>query len=145
MSSLHLGDLVYTYPMSMFIDDHQCFVCGQENPTGLRLRFRKGAGSAEADVAFPPYLQGWRATVHGGALATVLDEVMVQAAMGSGITCVTAEITVVYKKPVATEKPYWVSGKVLETKGRILMAEGVLMDESGTVYARATSKLFRVE
>lgn len=130
--------------MTTFTDDHQCFVCGRENPVGLKLSFQKGDGTAETDVVFPAFLQGWQDTVHGGALATVLDEVMVQAAMGQGITCVTAEITVSYKKPATTGKPYRASGRVLESKGRITMAEGTLCDEAGTVYARATSKLFTV-
>lgn len=103
--------------MDTFIDDHLCFVCGPENPQGLRLRFRKGEGSAEAEVVFPAFLQGWQGTVHGGALATVLDEVMVQAAMSVDIRCVTAEITVTYKKPAATGKPYLASGRVVESRG----------------------------
>jgi uncharacterized protein (TIGR00369 family) len=130
--------------MTTFNDDHQCFVCGPENPLGLKLSFRKGAGKAEAEVVFPAFLQGWQDTVHGGALATVLDEVMVQAAMSQGITCVTAEITVSYKKPAKTGQSYRVSGQVLETRGRITAAESQLCDEAGTVYARASSKLFTV-
>lgn len=130
--------------MTTFTDDHQCFVCGQENPAGLKLRFRKGDGTAEAEVVFPAFLQGWQDTVHGGALATVLDEVMVQAAMGRGITCVTAEITVTYKKPATTGQSYRVSGRVLASKGRITTAEGTLCDAAGAVYARATSRLFTV-
>jgi uncharacterized protein (TIGR00369 family) len=135
---------VYTYPMDTFTDDHHCFVCGQENPSGLRLRFHREAGTATTEVVFPAFLQGWQDTVHGGALATVLDEVMVQAAMGNGITCVTAEITVSYKKPAQTGRPYLVSGRVLETRGRLTTAEGTLSDASGIVYVCATSKLFRV-
>jgi len=131
--------------MSTFADDHRCFVCGQENPVGLKLRFQQGEGTAETTVVFPSYLQGWQDTVHGGALATVLDEVMVQAAMGSGITCVTAEITVSFKKPAATGLPYVASGKILEARGRLLAAEGELRDGAGVVYARATAKLFKIE
>ncbi len=131
--------------MDTFIDDHHCFVCGQENPQGLRLRFRQGEGSAEAEVVFPAFLQGWQDTVHGGALATVLDEVMVQAAMSAGLRCVTAEITVSYKKPAATGKPYLASGRVVESGGRRLAtAEGVIKDQAGTVYAKATAKLFQL-
>jgi len=130
--------------METFTDDQHCFVCGQENPQGLRLRFRKGEGSAEADVVFPAFLQGWQDTVHGGALATVLDEVMVQAVMSTGIRCVTAEITVAFKKPAATGKPYLASGRVLETRGRLATAEGVVRDEAGTVYAKASAKFLRV-
>lgn len=130
--------------MATFTDDHQCFVCGQQNPFGLKAGFRKGEGTAEADVMFPAFLQGWKNTVHGGALATVLDEVMVQAAMGGGATYVTAEITVAYKKPAAPGVSYRIAGKVIERKGRIASAEASLQDREGTLYAKATAKLFLV-
>ncbi len=132
--------------MSDFNDDHNCFVCGKENANGLRLDFRVNdlSHEVEADVVFPTYFQGWQDTVHGGLLATVLDEVMVQAARVAGITCVTAEITVKYKKPAATGVSYRVSGKLLETRGRILTAESRLCDASGQVYALATGKFFKV-
>jgi uncharacterized protein (TIGR00369 family) len=132
--------------MSDFNDDQNCFVCGPENAAGLRLAFRmnKSSGEMESEVVFPAHLQGWQDTVHGGLLATVLDEVMVQAAMAGGVTCVTAEITVKYKKPAATRTPYLLSGKALETKGRLITAESRICDASGQVYAQAAGKLFRI-
>ena len=132
--------------MATFTDDHQCFVCGQENALGLRLRFRKDAPAleAEADLRFPAHLQGWQDTVHGGLLATVLDEAMVQAAMAGGITCVTAEITVKYRKPALTGIPYVLSGKALVTRGRIITAESRICDASGQVFAQASGKLFLI-
>ena len=139
--------LVYIFPMRDFSDDQNCFVCGQENPTGLRLKFRENEATheVEADVVFPAFLQGWQDTVHGGLLATVLDEVMVQAAMAVDIKCVTAEITVKYRKPAVTGVSYLVSGKVLETRGRIITAESRIYDTSGQIYAQATGKLFKIE
>ena len=132
--------------MEAFDDDHRCFVCGPENPAGLRLEFRHpGPGpAAEAEVVFPDHLQGWRKTVHGGLLATVLDEAMIKAAAAAGIKCVTAELTVKYLKPVACGGPYRVSGRVLDAHGRLVMTEGSLFDGSGAVYARATGKMVKV-
>lgn len=132
--------------MRDFNDDQNCFVCGKQNPTGLRIKFQgnKSSHEIEADVVFPAYLQGWQGTVHGGLLATVLDEIMVQAATAVGIKCVTAEITVKYKKPAATCVSYLLSGKILETRGRILTAESRIFDTSGQIYAQATGKLFKI-
>jgi len=132
--------------MSVFNDDQQCFVCGMNNPAGLGVQFREhreGPG-VEAEVRFPSHLQGWQATVHGGILATVLDETMIKAASIHGIKCVTAEITVKYKKPAATGVRYRLEGKVLDASGRIVLAESSLEDESGQVYARATGRLFKI-
>jgi uncharacterized protein (TIGR00369 family) len=132
--------------MKDFNDDQNCFVCGKKNAAGLQLEFTAspGSGEAEARVAFPVQLQGWRSTVHGGLLATVLDETMIKAAAACGYKCVTAEITVKFKKPALTGAPYLASGKVLETRGRIVLAESRIGDAEGQVYAAATGKLFKV-
>ncbi|MCX6556818.1 MAG: PaaI family thioesterase [Candidatus Aminicenantes bacterium] len=132
--------------MSEFTDDHHCFVCGQENPAGLKLAFSLNpqSGEVEADVVFPSHLQGWQDTVHGGLLATVLDESMIKAAAAAGHKCVSAEITVTYKRPAATGKAYRVAAWVVEARGRIVRAESRLCDGSGQVLAQATEKLYRV-
>ena len=69
--------------------------------------------------------------MHGGLLATVLDEAMIKAAAACGHKCVTAEITVKFKKPAMTGAPYRVAGKVLETRGRIVLAESRIGDAEG--------------
>jgi len=132
--------------MSVFNDDQQCFVCGPNNPAGLGVQFREsreGPG-VEAEVRFPDHLQGWEATVHGGLLATVLDETMIKAASLQGIKCVTAEITIRYRKPAATGVGYRLAGRILAARGRILLAESTLADESGQVHASATGRLFTI-
>jgi len=132
--------------MKDFNDDQNCFVCGKKNAAGLQLEFceNRHRGEIEAKVVFSARLQGWQNTVHGGLLATVLDETMIKAAAVTGIKCVTAEITVKYKKPALTGEPYLAAGKVLETRGRIITAESRLCDATGQIYAQATGKLFRL-
>ncbi|MCX6555505.1 MAG: PaaI family thioesterase [Candidatus Aminicenantes bacterium] len=132
--------------MKDFNDDQNCFVCGKKNPAGLKIEFNENpqSGEAEAEVIFPPHLQGWQGTVHGGLLATVLDETMIKAAAFAGHKCVTAEMTVKYKKPAATGKAYRVAAKILETRGRIILAESRVCDISGQVLAQASGKLFKV-
>ncbi|MBN2346886.1 MAG: PaaI family thioesterase [Candidatus Aminicenantes bacterium] len=133
--------------MNDFSDDQNCFVCGKKNAAGLQLEFARnpGNGQTEARVAFPVQFQGWRSTVHGGLLATVLDETMIQAAGAEGVKCVTAEITVKYRKPAMTNEPCLASARILETRGRIVFAEGRICDGSGQVLAQATGKLFKIK
>lgn len=137
---------VYKIAMKDFSDDQNCFVCGKKNASGLQLEFceNRQNGESEAKVVFPARLQGWQGTVHGGLLAAVLDEIMIKAAAAAGSKCVTAEITVKYKEPALTCAPYQAAGKVLETRGRIVLAESRICDAAGTIYARATGKLFKI-
>jgi uncharacterized protein (TIGR00369 family) len=129
-----------------FRDDRVCFVCGEKNAAGLKLRIQTDPerGESSVDVTFPEHLQGWAKIVHGGLLATVLDEAMIYAAKAKGLRCVTGEMTVRFVKPVSTGVVYKLKGRFVEDKGRIVLAESELRDSDGLEVARATGKLFKV-
>ena len=126
-----------------FRDDRACFVCGEKNAAGLKLRIRTDSarGESTADVIFPEHLQGWAKIVHGGLLATVLDEAMIYAAGAKGLKCVTGEMTVRFVKPASTGVAYTLRGRFVEDQGRIVLAESALLDGEGREVARATGKL----
>lgn len=127
-------------------DDGHCFVCGEKNPQGMHLEFTwdENALAAQSTVVFQKHLQGWNNVVHGGLISTVLDEVVVKAAGHEGYRCVTAQLTVKFKKPALVEKPYRLEGRVLAVNRKIIDAEGTLKAEDGTVIAQAAAKLFMV-
>jgi uncharacterized protein (TIGR00369 family) len=129
-----------------FNDNKRCFVCGAENPAGLKIEFRMDPerGEAEANVSFPGRYQGWEKIVHGGLLATVLDEAMIYAAGATGLKCVTGEITVRYIQPARTDETYRLKGRVTGAKGKITFAESEIIGGDGEAVARASGKLFRV-
>jgi len=130
-----------------FRDDRVCFVCGEKNAAGLKLHLKTDAerGESAVEVVFAEHFQGWAGIVHGGLLATVLDEAMIYAAGAKGFKCVTGEMTVRYIKPVSTGVPYALRGTFVEEKGRIVLAGSVLLDGQGQEMARATGKLFKIE
>jgi uncharacterized protein (TIGR00369 family) len=129
-----------------FNDDRGCFVCGEKNAAGLKLRIRTDSerGESTAEVIFPEHLQGWAKIVHGGLLATVLDEALIYAAGARGLKCVTGEMTVRFVKPASTGVAYTLRGRFVEDQGRIVLAESALLDGEGQEVARATGKLFKV-
>jgi uncharacterized protein (TIGR00369 family) len=129
-----------------FRDDRACFVCGERNPAGLKLRLEidRERGASAAEVTFPEHFQGWAKVVHGGFLAAVLDEAMIYAAGAKGLKCVTGEMTVRYVRPASTGAAYKLKGRVIEDKGRIVLAESELLDGEGREVARASGKLIKV-
>lgn len=137
---------VYKAFMRPFTDNQGCFVCGKRNPSGLKLDFSTlpGNETTESAVVFPETLQGWERTVHGGLVATVLDEMLVQSAAARGHKCITAEITVKFKKPVAIGHPYKIIGRVTGIRGKIAFAESELLDGDGKAVATASGKLFKL-
>ena len=52
-----------------------CFVCGKDNPIGLKLRFDWDGKTARAEFTPTELYQGWQGVVHGGIIAVMLDEV----------------------------------------------------------------------
>lgn len=119
-----------------------CFVCGEDNPHGLRLRSRVEGDrivirytTREADL-------GWRHIVHGGLSMTLLDEVMTWAAILSlERACVAAEITVRLRQPIEAGQGIRIEAWTTAVRGtRLATAEGHILDEAGTVLASGTGK-----
>src|SRR5437762_54292 len=56
-----------------------CFVCGQQNPLGLKLRLETDGTSVQAQFTPEVVHVGFKGIVHGGIISTLLDELMVWA------------------------------------------------------------------
>jgi uncharacterized protein (TIGR00369 family) len=121
--------------------DNCCFCCGKDNARGLRMSItHPGTGMAESTLEVPEWFSGWKSVTHGGLLATLLDEIMAHACMGTARTAVTGEITVRYKKPVQTGARIRAVGRMKETRGRIIVTEGWIYGADGEVAAEATAR-----
>lgn len=127
-------------------DDDYCFVCGQHNQSGLKARLEMDpqTQSAVCRIAIPKHYQGWRDIVHGGILATLLDETCAYAGKTLAPHVVTAEMTVRYKKPVPVERELYIHAQVVSQRRRILEITAKI-EIDGLIYAEADSKMFIVE
>jgi uncharacterized protein (TIGR00369 family) len=127
--------------MSEVSRDGRCFVCGQDNPHGLRLVFRyPEPGRAETDLVIPERFSGWERLTHGGLLATLLDEAMAHACISRAGNAVTVELTVRFLKPVEVGQSVRVAGQVREMKGRVVETEGEILGPRDEVVARAKAR-----
>src|SRR5450631_1264408 len=73
-----------------------CFVCGRDNPLGLRLCsfVDPDTGNVQTTFTPQPHHIGFDNITHGGILATLLDELMVWSAIWvSRKACVAGELT----------------------------------------------------
>lgn len=125
------------------IEDGNCFVCGPNNERGLQANFEIDRENRRAlcRIAVPAGFQGWRQVVHGGILATLLDEACIYACRATGEHFVTAELNVRYRKPVPVETAMTVSAEVVEQKRRLLTVRARLEIE-GELHAEADSRVF---
>ncbi len=123
-----------------------CYACGSANPLGLNLGFQIAGTAAETRFSFRPEFSGFRDTVHGGVIATVLDEVMVWAigiAASRFVYC--AELTVRFLRPTATRIEVVARGEVTDNKrNRLFLARGELRNAAGELLAEATGKYLPV-
>ena len=56
--------------------DRNCFGCGTENHHGLRMEFQSNGVQLRSSLLMEPRFRGWSNLIHGGILATILDETM---------------------------------------------------------------------
>jgi len=119
-----------------------CFVCGEANPAGLKLRFE--TDGRRVQTRFVPQAQhvGFRGTIHGGIISTVLDETMVWACVvQTRRFAYCAELTVRFVNPVPPGQEVTAVGELVSNRrDRIYEAKGELKTEAGLVLAAATGK-----
>lgn len=119
-----------------------CFLCGDENPAGIRTRFYVEDNEVRGTIVLPRHVNGYRDVAHGGVVAALLDETMGWAATVFGKEhpmFVTGEITVKYLAPVPVGEEIEVRSRLVEDAGRLAYAEGRLL-HGGKVCARAKGK-----
>ena len=67
--------------MDLNADDSMCFICGQLNPIGLKIKFDVDEDNLKIEGSFVPRSehQGYTGIMHGGLVCALLDEAMVNA------------------------------------------------------------------
>ncbi|MBE0545191.1 MAG: PaaI family thioesterase [Verrucomicrobia bacterium] len=133
---------IYWRAMQELPHTHSCFVCGESNASGLRLRFETDGRLVQTRFTVRPEHIGFKGVMHGGLIATVLDEIMVWAcAVGTRQFAYCAEFTVRFLNPVRPGELIIAEAELAENrKNRIFQAQAVLRDETGGVRSRATGK-----
>lgn len=128
-----------------FKTDGNCFVCGEKNPNGLRLLFEIDPERKTLKTTFisPPTFQGWDGLVHGGIIATLLDEAMAKLSHELGYGTVTASLEIKFKKPAPILEPLEVLGEIVEVRKRWVRAKATLQTRDGTILAEGRSTLMR--
>src|SRR5882672_10166433 len=126
---------------------HSCFVCGESNPVGLKLRFETDGRLVQTRFTPLPHHVGFKQTIHGGLIATLLDEVMVWAcAVRTKRFAFCAELNVRFLNPLRpSEKVLAVGELAANRRDRIFEAKGELRSETGLLFATSTGKYLPIK
>ncbi len=127
----------------------QCFACGRNNPHGLKLEWFNNydENCVEASFTLDDNYCSYPGTVHGGIIATILDETSGRAIMLDNNferLMVTLKMEVVYKHNTPTHTPLKAIGRVIKDGGSRAQVTGEIVLPDGTVSAKCTSILFKI-
>jgi len=112
-----------------------CFGCGLGNPAGLQL---DGFEIENSGVTAPFHptstFAGFEGVLHGGIVATALDEISAWSAMlTEGVLVFTAKLDIRYRKQAGADTAFVLSGSVRERRGKRLTIDARMTDEGVTV------------
>jgi uncharacterized protein (TIGR00369 family) len=91
--------------------------------------------------SLPAEYEGGSGYIHGGIIATVLDEAMGKVTRFRGLRAVTAELNIEYLRPVPVDRMLRVEGFETEMTGRNIFIQGEIWDAAGgALLARAKGR-----
>jgi len=124
-----------------------CFGCGGNNDAGMRLVFDLDfdAKRIRGRFVLGANYAGGAGFAHGGIIAVVLDEAMGKISKLTEEKAVTAELNVVFRKPVPVDKEIVVEGWQEEEKGRNRFRVGEIRDSEGNLLARGTARFVAID
>jgi acyl-coenzyme A thioesterase PaaI-like protein len=121
-----------------------CFVCGLDNPIGLRLTFWVDGDTVWTEFTPAEEYQGYPGVLHGGITATLLDETMGRVAALRNLWMVTVKMELTYRKPVPLGQPLRITARMEELHGRRMTTVGEILLPDGTVAVEAKGLYLRL-
>jgi uncharacterized protein (TIGR00369 family) len=125
---------------------NRCFGCGVANPVGLHLEFMLADDHSVVCLAeIPDTFEGPRGYLHGGIIATLLDEAMSKAVRVGGVIAMTRNMEVDYLRPVPSGNRLRLEGRVIRSEGRKHWVEAKILSAEGTTLAHGKGLFIEVK
>jgi uncharacterized protein (TIGR00369 family) len=126
-------------------NSRMCFVCGLENPIGLKMAFYEDDDGRVVGRFTPEEQhQGYPETMHGGIVTALLDETLGRVAIASGRWMVTARMDIRFRRPIPIGETLTVVGEAVSWDRRTLEARGEIRLADGQVGAEATGTFVEI-
>ncbi|MBI5878411.1 MAG: PaaI family thioesterase [Chloroflexi bacterium] len=122
-------------------NSQMCFICGMDNPIGLKAFFyEQSDGSVRVNFTPRPEHQGYPGVLHGGIITALLDETLGRASMTQGREqwMMTAKLELRFLKPVPIGKPLTVIGRVEKLSRVGMTGRGEIRLDDGSVAVEAS-------
>jgi acyl-coenzyme A thioesterase PaaI-like protein len=122
-----------------------CYACGAQNQRGLQMEFRREHGRAISDYTPCDEHQGYPGRVHGGVVATMLDEAMGWAVYAAQAWGATARLSVRFRRPVPLGEALRVEAWIVRQRHRLIELRAELRDAAGDVLAEADGTFMKLD
>lgn len=116
-----------------------CFGCGARNLSGLHLVFRLEGDQIMTECTPDTRFQGFPGVLHGGVLATLLDETLSRAAAYAGKWMMTARLELRYRRAAPVGQELQVVARPTQVRSRMVSARGEvrLASDPSVIFAEA--------
>lgn len=124
-----------------------CFGCGPANPQSLHLKFAVDpvARTATAHVNLTRLHEGAPGYIHGGIIATLMDEAMSKLNRPFGVLAMTRHLEVDYLLPSPIGRDLVLTGHHIRREGRKLFHRAELQLPDGTLLARGKGLFIAID
>ncbi len=124
---------------------NRCFGCGQTNPVGLHLEFfRAEDGSVVSFPTVADTYEGPPGYLHGGIIATLLDEAMSKAVRSRGLVAMTRRLDIDYLRPIPSGSAIRIEGRMVRDDGRKHWVEARILNAESAVLAQGKGLFIEV-
>lgn len=146
-----------TYPLGVgpapagkddeFLPPHaqDCLGCGPGNPHGHHLQARRSGEGVDAQHVFDKRHVGAPGIAHGGAVATVVDDLFGFLLYVVGELAVTRNLNVEYLAPVRLGVPYQCQAELAQRERRKLFMNARITDQEGSLVVTARALFLTVD
>jgi uncharacterized protein (TIGR00369 family) len=131
--------------MTKFRDYPNCFICGKDNPIGLKIEFEMKDGKVTGEYTPIRHFEGYKDILHGGIISSLLDEVMAYAVFTQGLVAVTTHMEVTFRKAAKIGEKLLLEGCIADDRGRFIFVEGQITNQKGEIVATGKAKFFKAE
>lgn len=125
-----------------------CIICGMDNPIGLKAQFYNMEDKSVMTIfKFKEEYQSFPQRVHGGIIATMLDELGLRALWAKSSEDdfgVTLSMNVKYRKPVPYNEILIGKGLVQKETSKFVTIETEIFDRKGNLLANAEVKYIKL-
>ena len=129
-------------------DYQQCFACGAKNAFGLQMEFHLEGETIVCDFLPRAEHQGFPGVIHGGIIATILDEALNRTSflLNQPSWTMTGRLEIRYRLSVPYSVPLRVRATLLSQRGRMMQARGKITraDDESVVFAEAQGTFMKV-